>query len=374
MKKINAFQLYCMLLVMIMPVNFLIIPKVLTSYLGNNAWLAIITSLVPGTLIIYIYYSIIKKSLQPFPLLLEEHLGRIPGKTLGFIYVFFFILTSSFTLRIFVEFIESNVLPGTPISIFIGVMLITAFTGIKSGLVSMARMAELITYVGVPFTFLMMALTLTHNPDFGNLKPFAYMSYKAFADALVFATMPLLNMLPVLTLFHYFQRENSFKPMFQVLLSYIVLMGLITISTVVALGGQNSSLFTFPAFVAIRLVSIGDFIQNIDIVFIGIWIMGIFGVLSIWWFMACYTIQQVFNLHDYRFLAAPTALIIGVTSILLSPNILELNLLAKGVLPAVYYFFLLFIPLVVFVITLFKAPVQHQPEYPGSENPVSTAE
>jgi spore germination protein KB len=158
------------------------------------------------------------------------------------------------------------------------------------------------------------------------------------------------------------------------LLSYILLMSLITITTVVALGGQNSSLFTFPAFVAIRLVSIGDFIHNIDIIFIGVWIMGIFGVLSIWWFMACYTIQKVFNLHDYRFLAAPTALIIGITSILLSPNILELTLLTNKILAPVYYFFLLFIPLVVFVITLFKAPVQHQPEYPGSEEPVSTAE
>jgi spore germination protein (amino acid permease) len=358
---------------MTMPVNLLIVPKVLTSYLGNNAWLAIIASLVPGTLIIYIYYSIIKKSLQPFPLLLEEHLGIIPGITLSFIYVFFFILASSLTLRIFVEFIESNVLPGTPISVFIGVMLITAFLGIKSGLTNIARMAELITYVGVPFTFLMIALTLTHNPDFGNLKPFAYMSSKGFASALIFATMPLLNMFPMLTLFHHFQ-QNSFKPMFQVLLSYILLMSLITISTVVALGGQNSSLFTFPAFVAIRLVSIGDFIQNIDIIFIGVWIMGIFGVLSIWWFMACYTIQQVFNLHDYRFLAAPTALIIGATSIMLSPNILELNLLANRILAPVYYFFLLFIPLIIFLITLFKTPVKQQPEYPESEKSISTAE
>ncbi len=373
MKRINAFQMYCLLLIMTMPLAFLIVPGLLTSYLANNAWLALLATIIPGTLIIYIYSSLVKKSRQPFPLLLEEHLGKITGKILGFIYIFFFILTSSFALRIFVEFIESNVLPGTPISIFIGVMLITAFTGIKSGLVSMARMAELITYVGVPFTFLIIALTLTHNPDFGNLKPFAYMSSKGFASALVFATLPLLNMVPVLTLFHYFQ-QNSFKPMFQVLLSYILLMSLITITTVVALGGQNSSLFTFPAFVAIRLVSIGDFIHNIDIIFIGVWIMGIFGVLSIWWFMACYTIQKVFNLHDYRFLAAPTALIIGITSILLSPNILELTLLTNKILAPVYYFFLLFIPLVVFVITLFKAPVQHQPEYPGSEEPVSTAE
>jgi spore germination protein KB len=373
MKRISAFQMYCLLLVMTMPLAFLIIPGVLTSYLENNAWLALIATIIPGTLIIYIYYSITIKSRKPFPLLLEEHLGKIPGKTLGFIYIFFFMLASSFALRIFVEFIESNVLPRTPISVFIGVMLITAFVGIKSGLTNIARMTELITYVGIPFTLLMMFLTLTHNPDLGNLKPFAYMSYKGFGNALIFATVPLLNMIPILTLFHYFQ-QSTFKPMLQVMLSYIMLMSLITITTVVVLGGQNATLFTFPAFVAIRLVSIGDFIQNIDIIFIGVWIMAIFGVLSIWWFMACYTIQQVFNLHNYRFLAAPTALIIGITSILLSPNILELKLLINKILIPVYYFFLLFIPFIVFVTTLFKAPVKHQPEYPENEKPVSTAE
>ena len=170
-------------------------------------------------------------------------------------------------------------------------MLITALVGIKSGLTNIARTTELIIYIAVPFTLLMLALTLIHNPDFGNLKPFAYMSYKDFALALAFGTIPLVNMFPVLTLFHYFQRQNVLKPMFQVMLTYILLISLTTMSTIVVLGGQNSALFTFPAFVAIRLISIGDFIQNIDIVFIGVWIMGIFGALTIWWFMACYTIR-----------------------------------------------------------------------------------
>jgi spore germination protein KB len=374
MNRINGFQLYSMLLMMTMPVAFLVLPGVLVSYLENNAWLAAVAAIIPGTLIIFIFSSITKKSRQPFPLLLEEHLGKIAGKTLSFIYIFFFLLASSFALRTFVEFIETNVLPGTPISVFIGIMLITALVGIKSGLTNIARTTELIIYIAVPFTLLMLALTLIHNPDFGNLKPFAYMGYKDFALALVFSTIPLVNMFPVLTLFHYFQRQNVLKPMFQVMLTYILLISLTTMSTIVVLGGQNSALFTFPAFVAIRLISIGDFIQNIDIVFIGVWIMGIFGALTIWWFMACYTIQQVFRLHDYRFLAAPTTLIIGVTSILLSPNILELVLLTNAILTPLYYFFLLFIPLIVFFITLFKPAVEQQPEYPESEKSVSTAE
>ncbi len=54
MKRISTFQLYCILLMMTMPLAFLIVPKILTSYLENNAWLAPIAAVIPGTLIIYI--------------------------------------------------------------------------------------------------------------------------------------------------------------------------------------------------------------------------------------------------------------------------------------------------------------------------------
>lgn len=366
MKKINRFQLYCMLLIMTTPLAFLIVPKLIAAPLENNAWLAIVVSLIPGSIIIYLYTAIIKKSRHPFPVLLEEHLGRWAGKAVACLYILFFLLASSFALRIFVDFIETNVLPGTPISIFIGIMLFSGFAGIKSGLTNIARTIEIITYVGLPFTLLMLLLTLAHNPDFSNLQPFGYMSYQDFALGLQYATIPLLNMMSVLTLAYFFdQQKHLVATMAQAMLTHVLVMGLTVLGTIVVLGGQNVNLFTFPTFVTIRLISIGGFIQNIDIIFIGIWILGIFGVLAIWWFMTCYTIQKVFNLHDYRFLAAPTAIIIGVASIMISPNILELNLVIKRVLPPIYYFFLLLIPLVVFIITLFKQPVNQNTEVQG---------
>ena len=69
MKRISTFQLYCILLMMTMPLAFLIVPKILTSYLENNAWLAPIVAVIPGTLIIYIpgwprFYPSLFKSIK----------------------------------------------------------------------------------------------------------------------------------------------------------------------------------------------------------------------------------------------------------------------------------------------------------------------
>lgn len=368
MNKISRFQLYCMLVVLTSPLAFLVVPRLIADSLENNAWLAIVASLLPGLIFIYIYTSIIEKSRQPFPVLLEEHLGLWAGKAVGGLYILFFLVTTSFSLRIFVDFIESHVLPGTPISVFVGIMLISSYAGVRAGLINIARISEIIIYIGIPFTVLMLFLTMAHNPDFKNLQPFGYMRYDVFAQGVLYGAAALLYMMPVLTLAYYMDQQKRLRATLSyVAATYVLIMGLTMVGTIVVLGGQNVSLFTFPAFVTVRLINIAEFIQNIDIIFIGVWILGIFDVVTIWWFMACYTTQKVFNLHDYRFLAAPTSIIIGVISIMLSPNILELHLITQRVLPLIYYLFLLLIPLIIYLITLFKPPVEQQTLVEDSE-------
>ncbi len=88
------------------------------------------------------YEVIIKKSREPFPIMLEEHLGKIAGRLLGSVYIFIFLLTCAFNLRVFLEFMKMMVLPMTPISIFIGVILLVGFMAIKNGLSGVARYSE----------------------------------------------------------------------------------------------------------------------------------------------------------------------------------------------------------------------------------------
>ena len=361
--RLNLFQLYCMLIILTLPLGVLTVPKLLIQSLGNNAWLAALTTIIPGILTIYIYFFIIRKSQQPFPLLLEEHLGLIAGKALGILYIFFFLLLSSRSLRTFIDFIETNVLPGTPISVLVGLMLILSLAAIKSGLNNFARVMEIIVCIGYPFTLLVITLAVEHSPDFYNLQPFGYMSYASFAQGLYYSFLGVLNILPVLTLSYYANKpEHHFRTMFAVLISYVFLIMLVTMAITVVLGGNTAKFFTFPTFNMVRLITLGEFIQNVDIIFIGIWILGIFGVVTIWWFMACYTIQAVFKLSDHRFLPAPTALIVGVGSIALSANIIELEIINRDILPLFNCFFLFIIPLLLFIITRFKSPVKSELE------------
>lgn len=355
MKRLTNFQLYCLLNLLIVPVAFLKAPKRIIIILDNNAWIAPLLAIVPGILIILIYAYLIRKSKNPFPLMFEEYLGKFLNKILSFFYIIAFILVASFSLRLFVDFMVTNILPATPISVFIGLLLFTGYINIKMGFESLARISEIIVPIGLVFTAIILVLAMRQNVDIENLLPFAYLDARNLGLGTLFATFVLGKMMPLLTFaFFLSKKEQAAITAIKVMLSYVIIISLVTLIAIITFGVQASILLTFPTFTTVSIISIGDFIQNLDIVFVGIWVLGIFGSITILWFMACYSAQYVFGLKDYRFLAAPSAVIIGISSIRISQNIWELNRIYAVIVPVVYSSFFIIIPFLVFLIALFK--------------------
>ena len=79
MQHISPFQIYATLIVMTIPIAFLEVPKRQLVSLGNNAWIAIALSLLPGLLILFMYMFIIRRSQTPFPLCWKNTLVRWQG-------------------------------------------------------------------------------------------------------------------------------------------------------------------------------------------------------------------------------------------------------------------------------------------------------
>lgn len=366
MFRITNFQFYCLLLILLGPVSVMELPNRLVHTLNNNAWLAIPVAVIPGFLLILMYSSIIKKSSQPFPLLLDEHLGKVLGRILGFIYIPLFFMICSFTLRLFVEFMKMNVLPATPISVFIGVLLFIGFAAIKTGLENFARVIELSIFVIIPFSVIIVFIAILNNFHLDRIRPIAYMDYRSFGIGVMHVTSVMGRMMLVLCLAFFLSDKDRQKvqaTMNKAMLSYIPFIALTTMGVIITLGTIPAQNLTFPTFNMVRLARIGAFVQNIDILFIGVWVLGIFGAATIFWLIACYTMQQVFHLRDYRFLAAPSSLIIGILAILLGRTNLEIIVWSVKVIPVVYSFFFILIPFILFIITLFKPyPVNEAPE------------
>lgn len=373
MNKITNFQMYCIFLVFMGPAAVLEQPHVVIHILANNSWLALIASLFPSLLLIAMYSYIIKKSSQPFPLLLGEHLGAIPGKALGFFYIFVFMLVAAYTLRLFIEFMKMNVLPATPISVFMAVLLLVGFVTIKLGLETLARASELVSFVGLPMAFLVIIIAIISNFHPERLRPVFHMDYQTFTLGLLACTTLASKFAAVLMLGFFLPDKNrSYTVMKYLLYTYILLITLTTTGIIITRGVPSSFNLTFPTFSMIRLARIGTFIQNIDIFFIGVLIIGVFAAVAFPWLLACYTTQKILALDDYRFLAAPSSLILGILAILIGSNNLQVVIWSRTIMPAVYAVSFILIPLLLFIAVLFKPvsdPNASQHRAPDQNNP-----
>jgi spore germination protein (amino acid permease) len=271
-----------MMVVLTAPIAFLETPKHLNYILLNNAWLAAFAGLIPGILLAAMFKAIIEKSRSPFPLMLEEHLGVVPGKLLGFIYILFFLLVAGYSLRHFIDFIITNVLPATPISVLTGIMLLLGVAAIKGGLEGFSRVNEVIVSIGLPFTLIIIFSHMGQHHNIENLLPFADMSLKSFGLALFYSLYALGKLMAVLSLaFFCPDKKHLGTCLYSVVITFIMVTGLTTLATNLGFGGIYNVFQTFPVFSLVRSIKIGEFIQNIDIVFIGIWIMGIFASATI---------------------------------------------------------------------------------------------
>lgn len=361
MIKITNYQLYCLLVMLVCPLAVLEQPHRLLPVAYNNAWLSFFPAIIPGILLILMYSQIIKKSRHAFPRLLEEHLGKATGKILGCAYILVFILNCSFTLRFFIEYMKVNVLPATPITIFIGAILLLGWAALKMGFSNIARSSEFVVILGLLFTFMIIFLSIFNNFHIERIQPIAYIDLKTYSLSVFLATFVLSKMMPVLSLAFFLPaKEKSHSIMITVLFTYVLILVLITLAIIVTRGIMPSLNFMFPTVNMIRLARIGNFIQNLDILFVAVWIMGIYGSVTILWFMACYTAQQIFNLRDYRFMAAPSTVIIGVLAIIISSNNLAVIIWSHKIIPYLHTFFFIFIPFIIFIVCLFK-PVPRSP-------------
>lgn len=354
--KIKPFQLYCLLVVCSAPVAYLEISRYMNSLLAHNGWLAVLAAILPCFIFMLLLIQITRKSPQPFPLLLEDYLGTWLGRVVGCSYILVFIMITAIDLRFFVDFIETHVVSGTPLSVLVGVLLLVGLFALKSGFNALIRSFELVVLIGLPFVFIILILALPQDMHISNLLPIgSMMRIDHFMLAVLLMTAIFARSMPVLTFAYFSDDPGKIGSTFTAsLASYWLLMLLATLITTLTLGAFSAELYAFPTFIMVTMINIGRFFQNIDILFISIWILGIYASISVFWFMSLYTCQQVFRLSDYRYLAAPSSLIIGVLAMQIADNILQLFQTRLFFVMVVYGGFFILIPSILFIISLFK--------------------
>lgn len=252
----------------------------------------------------------------------EAVLGK-GGKLVGGLYVWFFIHITAITLRQFGEFLVAAPYPETPIMVFIaGTTLVAAFA-VQNGVETISCFGEIVAPV-ILISIIMVVAMVAKDMDFKTFLPVLEAGvFPALHGAFIIAARTT-EVLFVAMLIPYLNRPRAAKKavvLGMLLISmYLVIMSAATIAN---FGVEQARSRVFPFFSLVRLISIGNFLERIDAVLLGIWVLGAYTKTAIYYYLAVLGAAQLLNLKDYRPIVLPVGAIAASLSILQARSLVE---------------------------------------------------
>lgn len=92
---------------------------------------------------------------------------------------------------------------------------------------------------------------------------------------------------------------------------------IVDIAVIGIFGVEEAKTLTFPIFSLTQMVSIGDFLERIEIIFLTVWILSLFIRVTIFYYAAALGTAQILRLKDYKPLILPLGAIIINLSVFL---------------------------------------------------------
>ena len=293
----------------------------------GDLWLSIIMSLICALIVALIYARIL--SLFPekdFFSIVIYIFGKILGNVICILYIWFSFHLASLVLVNYQYFIEIVGLNATPeIVISISIMFLVVWV-LKEGIEILGRWSSLfvivlfcLIYLTIPFLMPMM--------DIRNLRPFLYDGIKPVINATLSTfTFPFAETVMFLGIL---SSLNSKKSYYKVYTLGILLGGAIIFSTSVSemlvLGPGRYAAYNFPAYAAVSMINIKEFITRMEIVVSAAFLIGGFVKISVCTLVCCKGITRLFSFEDYRFLVTPIGLLIIITAISNYGSIMEMS-------------------------------------------------
>lgn len=309
-------ELATLLIVVISSRVFLGLPHLMSIIGGNAAWLTLTIAFLTA---LGVYFLL--------DLLLERFPGRdlidIARQTTGFfhyaislILILFFLAVTALVTRIFAEIFVVGILPRTPIGVITGCLLILLIWAAYMGLETISRLAVLYSPYLLLFMSLILLLVL---PNIDSIYLFPILGrglgrtiLPAMAKSSVFADIVLLAIYaPSLR-----ERDRRRKLGIKVLAGSYLVMLAVTLIFGLVFPYPASAKLLLPVFQLARLISLAEFFQRTEAIFIFIWFFVAVISLATAFYTISYLLCRTFRLTTHRPLLFPLAVLVFALSLL----------------------------------------------------------
>ena len=270
---------------------------------NQDVWISYLIASLLGVLIVY---GAVKTALLYPKHTLVQYSKIILGKFLGTVVILFYLVQwYSVVGNILRQFADSTItllLPRTPSWVlFVTILLLLIYVTFIGGIEGIGRCAEVF---GPIIIFSVLMLVVLSVKDFqvlnflpvyvdtgiqsiwkGALNPLAFFGESAFMLMLVsFMDKP----------------EKAMKSAVLGIVFAAIIVTIVAICVLLIFGPEISGELRYPTFDLASYISVLEFIQNLEIIAILVWILSVFIKLSIYFFLACYGTAQLFKLKDWR--------------------------------------------------------------------------
>ena len=321
----------------------------------NDVWIAGIAGIIMFIPMLLVFSRILSifQGKDLFDIL-NITLGKVIGKIVAIIYIWYAFHLGALVLRNFGEFINTVSMPETPMFVPLLCMGLLCIIASKLGIEVLGRTT---TYF-VPIIFFILVvvqmlsipqLHLNHlKPILGNgLAPVLQGGFVTFS-------FPLAETVLFIGVFCSLKTKKSpFRVYYWGMMISAIIIITTTIRNVGVLGNIRDS-FYYPSYAAVSRISVGDFVQRIEVTVSIVFIFSAFIKSSICLLVACKGIGKMFNLKDYRSIVIQTGLLMVYFSYIVYDNSMEMIYWARKVYPYYAFPMQVILPIIVWVLAEIK--------------------
>lgn len=353
--KISSNQMMFILLTTIIGVGILSLPRNVAEKAGTDGWILIIlggiTACILTTISVKLVNMFTNKTIVEFG---RELITTPVSNVVSIILFTYFVIFSAFEVRIFAEVVKMFLLDDTPTEIIIISMLFVSAYLVRGGIEGLARMAELILPIVIIPVFLLL-LSLLPDLDFTNLLPIFRTNPLDIIKSVHITFFSFMGY-ELILLFSAYVKDTENLMKFNILSILIATFVYIAFFVVVLsrFGENETKRLLWPTLSLMKTIDLpGAFIENIEGIVMGLWVLSVFTSLSPFYYSAALILCKLFRLREHKYFVLPIMPIIYILS-LVPDNIASAYDLMEKFTNYLGTFVVIIIPIVYLIVALIR--------------------
>jgi len=345
--KISRRQLALLATLVTIGDSILVLPAIPTLEAKRDAWVCMVIGLAAGLLVISLFVS--ASRLNPKLTLVELNeriLGKWAGTSVSILFLGYGLLCISAHLREIGDFATSQIMSDTPVEAIHILLLLLIIMGVRLGLETFTRVAELF----FPWFFLFFVVfTLSFIPDIDphKIQPVFDQGIKpVLRGSIACVAFPFMDLFMFMMIFPSVNKTNEVRRamFFGAILGGIVLIITVTL-TILVVGAEPVARNMYPSYDLAKRISIGEFFRRIEAILAIMWIITVYFKVTVYFYALNLGLGQVLKLKEDRMLLLPLGMIIFTISLVIAPNVAYYNNFAAKYWPYMELTFSVFLPL-----------------------------